>query len=66
MSSGDLGLTADDTASVLPSTGGTLEAMERHWILTTLKHYGGSQRAAAKALGIDRSTLHRKLGQYGQ
>lgn len=43
----------------------TLADVERQWILTTLDRCGGNQSAAAAVLGIDRTTLHRKLRQYG-
>jgi len=43
----------------------TLEEVERRHILSVLKAVGGSKSAAAAALGIDRSTLYRKLMHYG-
>jgi len=48
----------------LPHTA-TLEEVERHWIARTLERCGGNQSAAAEALGIDRSTLHRRLKTFG-
>jgi two-component system response regulator HydG len=44
----------------LPTTA-TLEEVERFWIARAVERCGGNQKAAAEALGIDRSTLHRKL-----
>jgi DNA-binding NtrC family response regulator len=52
------GLRLGDTA--------TLAEMTRWWILTTLARCGGHVVRAAEALGIDRSTLHRKLQDYGE
>ena len=43
----------------------TLADVERQWILATLDRCGGNQSAAVAALGIDRTTLHRKLRSYG-
>ncbi|MBI5896004.1 MAG: sigma-54-dependent Fis family transcriptional regulator [Desulfobacterales bacterium] len=42
-----------------------LEAMEREHIHATLRHFNGNQTHAAKALGISRSTLVRKLKTLG-
>ncbi|NOZ95125.1 MAG: sigma-54-dependent Fis family transcriptional regulator [Acidobacteria bacterium] len=41
----------------------TLEALERRHIERVLAAVGGNRRAAARILGIDRSTLYRKLKQ---
>jgi len=38
--------------------------MERLKILETLKSYGGNRATTAKALGIGRNTLWRKLKEY--
>ena len=43
----------------------TLADHKRETILETLKRHGGNQTAAAAELGIDRSTLYRKLRQWG-
>ncbi len=43
----------------------TLEQVEREHILATLRHFNGNQTHAAKALGISRSTLVRKLKCLG-
>ena len=48
-----------DTAAIL-----TLDAVERRSILQALKVTNNNISAAARALGIDRSTLHRKLRKY--
>ena len=43
----------------------TLEEMEKRYILQVLAATGGSKAAAAKALGLDRTTLWRKLARFG-
>jgi DNA-binding NtrC family response regulator len=47
-----------DQAPTLP-----LEEVERRYILRVLESTGGNKLKAAEVLGIDRSTLHRKLKQ---
>jgi len=43
----------------------SLEEMERRYILHVLDAVGGSKTAAARALGVDRTTLWRRLERYG-
>ena len=43
----------------------TLEAVERAYIMWVLQSEGGNKSRAADALGIDPSTLYRKLSRYG-
>jgi two-component system response regulator HydG len=43
----------------------TLEAVERAYIMWILQSEGGNKSRAAEALGIDPSTLYRKLSRYG-
>jgi two-component system response regulator HydG len=43
----------------------TLEAVERAYILWVLNAEGGNKTRAAESLGIDPSTLHRKLSRFG-
>ncbi len=43
----------------------TLETIERAYILWVLGSEGGNKTRAAEVLGIDPSTLHRKLARYG-
>ena len=43
----------------------TLEAVERAYILWVLQSEGGNKSRAAEVLGIDPSTLYRKLSRYG-
>jgi DNA-binding NtrC family response regulator len=45
-------------------TGLTLQALEREYITATLRRTQGNIKAAADALGIDRSTLYEKLKRY--
>jgi len=42
----------------------TLEVIERAYIMWVLKAEGGNKTRAAEALGIDPSTLYRKLARY--
>ena len=42
----------------------TLEELERRYILKALQHADGNQRQVADMLGIDKSTLWRKLKRY--
>ena len=44
---------------------GTLRDVERRAIVQALEDASGNRSAAARALGIDRSTLRRKLREYG-
>jgi DNA-binding NtrC family response regulator len=41
-----------------------LEELERRAIMSMLNHTGGDKQAAARALGIGKTTLYRKLKQY--
>jgi len=43
----------------------TLEAIERAYILWVLQSEGGNKTRTAEMLGIDPSTLYRKLARYG-
>ncbi len=43
----------------------TMEVVERAYILWVLQAEGGNKKRAADVLGIDPSTLYRKLGRYG-
>lgn len=42
-----------------------MKEIEPPLLKTTLKHTGGNQTKAAKFLGMNRSTLRKKLRQYG-
>lgn len=52
--------------AVLPAAERTLADVERDHILATLEQTGGDRTAAARRLGISRSTLRRKLIEYGR
>ena len=54
---------AENAAAPLPLQ--TIEEMERDLIRRTVEHYEWNKTRSAKSLGIDRSTLDRKLKQYG-
>jgi DNA-binding NtrC family response regulator len=43
----------------------SLEIMERRHILAVMSAVGGNKKLAAQVLGLDRSTLYRKLEAYG-
>ena len=43
----------------------TLDTIERAYILWVLQNEGGNKTRAAEVLGIDPSTLYRKLSRYG-
>jgi DNA-binding NtrC family response regulator len=45
--------------------GGSLEEMERDYILRVLREFNGNQSRASQVLGIDRKTLYLKLKKYG-
>jgi PAS domain S-box-containing protein len=42
-----------------------LQALQRHFISETLRHFNGNRRRAARELGIDTSTLYRKIKALG-
>ena len=48
-----------------PPSNPTLELVERAYILWVLQAEGGNKARAAEVLGIDPSTLYRKLNRYG-
>jgi len=47
------------------AAGGSLEEMERDYILRVLREFNGNQSKASQVLGIDRKTLYLKLRKYG-
>ncbi len=48
-----------------PSTIVPIEEMERRYVVQVLDALGGNKASAARALGIDRRTLYRKLERWG-
>ncbi len=48
-----------------PRANPTLETVERAYILWVLQSEQGNKTRAADVLGIDPSTLHRKLARFG-
>ncbi len=52
-------------ASVLAGGGGGFEEAERGVLVRALAASGGNVSAAAKALGVSRATLHRKIKRFG-
>jgi transcriptional regulator of acetoin/glycerol metabolism len=42
-----------------------MEEIERRAIAERLEQFGWNQVQAAKSLGMDRNTLHRKILRYG-
>jgi two-component system response regulator HydG len=53
-------VSVDEPSDIVP-----LEEMERRYILRVLDAVGGNKKLAAQALGVDRSTLYRKLDRFG-
>ncbi|KPK40582.1 MAG: histidine kinase [Gammaproteobacteria bacterium SG8_47] len=43
----------------------SIEELERRYILKVIEHFGGNREKTAATLGINKSTLWRKLQQYG-
>jgi two-component system response regulator HydG len=52
-------LAADDPSELVP-----LEEVERRYVLRVLEAAGGNKTMAARILGLDRKTLHRKLDRW--
>ncbi|MBI2406868.1 MAG: sigma-54-dependent Fis family transcriptional regulator [Gemmatimonadetes bacterium] len=56
---------AEPLVAERPTPNPTLDTVERAYILWVLQSEQGNKTRAAEALGIDPSTLHRKLARYG-
>jgi transcriptional regulator of acetoin/glycerol metabolism len=52
---------AASTAATMPCIGARLEDMEQTLIMRTLEAHGGNVSATARALGVSRNTIYRKL-----
>ena len=50
----------NDPAELIP-----MEEVERRYVLHVMQAVGGNKTLAARVLGFDRKTLHRKLNHYG-
>jgi two-component system, NtrC family, response regulator len=53
----------NDSAGSVAS--GTLDAMEKHMILTVIEESGGNLSRSSEKLGISRATLYRKMEKHG-
>ncbi len=60
-----LNIPAPEVLENTPPEGDTLDSAERSVLLRTLERSGHNMTHAAKALGISRATLYRKLAQHG-
>ena len=56
--------TAPDSSQTVPFEPTTLKEMERQLIVKTLTYFGWNKSKSAKALGIERTTLDRKITHY--
>jgi Nif-specific regulatory protein len=61
----ELDLSSPVVANLRPYKPETLEEIERHHILETLKYTDWNKSRAAEILGIERSTLDRKIKAFG-
>jgi DNA-binding NtrC family response regulator len=50
---------------VVAASNVTMEELEKEYILQVLDQTGGHKKKASAILGIDASTLYRKLQRYG-
>jgi len=58
-------LKANNTSQRMAVNGRSLAEVEKQHILTVLAECGGHQVNAARALGMDRTALYRRLKKYG-
>jgi len=56
---------AEEVSRVQASSNGLKDLPEHERIVAALKRTGGNKAKAARLLGIDRSTLYRKIREYG-
>jgi two-component system response regulator HydG len=55
---------SDPLVSDTSQSNPTLDTIERAYIMWVLENEGGNKPRTAEVLGIDPSTLHRKLARY--
>jgi Nif-specific regulatory protein len=60
---GDTGVNVEDMKDVFIPL--SLDDVEKNHIIRTLEHYQWNKSLAAKQLGIERTTLDRKIARYG-
>ncbi len=58
-------ISEEDIDAMTPESVLTLDEVERRYILKALEVFNWNRKKAAEALGIDASTLYRKLKSYG-
>jgi len=63
--SSDLGLRSNPSSGTARLEDMSLEEVERHLIQRTLGRHGGNVSHAAKALGLSRSAMYRRLQKHG-
>jgi two-component system response regulator HydG len=60
------GVTTDSTHAAGPAPVVSIAEMEKQAILSTIQQLNGDKLMAAKLLGIGKTTLYRKLKEYGE
>jgi transcriptional regulator of acetoin/glycerol metabolism len=63
--SGDLGLRSASAGGTVRLEEMSLDEVERHLIQRTLARHDGNVSQAAKALGLSRSAMYRRLQKHG-
>jgi len=57
-------ISSHDSGDAIDSDHPTIEELERRYLLKMLDHFGGNREKTAESLGINKSTLWRKLQLY--